>query len=578
MRHISSGASRGFALLVLGGAAIAPSTASAHNGAIHRAMTETAYDVIVAAEAYHDKKPLPEELLKVFTLATKDPAMSAFVDALAASGPKLRAIPAGLISPYSWECYDPVFIDKTGSKIATWSPDPTIAHANIPMGQLRYAVSNDYITGTDCGVDVGWDPGVVWKGLLGNADFFNGDHTGTALGFWSVGPDNAMDDIHMTLRPSNALGLSYIKKWIETIGGAAAATVWIPIKCAFKCAEAILTFGLAGSCKKCLEDAVNDAKSASHEAVSEIDGLLPMVGDITNANFTGIPHHVNPPGPKPFVGPWSVPNDSYDDQWGLLVDRAGPNSVPDPIEIVAIAASDITGLSFRAEKCDAIQNYQIGTNADGHPATVHRDTEDWQYLSWPHVAMTPVDNLGMFGWMETEGYAHKGAFQASLPLDPTKLAYRLGWSLHAIGDATVPMHTTGTFGWGHRPFEDSMQNLTTALFRRDSIALTARMVDTLLKRAFEWRKIVLAWRAAHPGEPDLPMRDLVSGVAAQTMARIPLSGFDVFNPYASTQYLYDKHAANLIYDSGPIDLYQDLIDAGTSAEITVLASAMELLP
>ena len=70
MRHISSGASRGLALLVLGGAAIVPSTASAHNGAIHRAMTETAYDVIVAAEAYHDKRPLPEELLKVFTLAT----------------------------------------------------------------------------------------------------------------------------------------------------------------------------------------------------------------------------------------------------------------------------------------------------------------------------------------------------------------------------------------------------------------------------------------------------------------------------------------------------------------------------
>lgn len=62
------------------------------------------------------------------------------------------------------------------------------------------------------------------------------------------------------------------------------------------------------------------------------------------------------------------------------------------------------------------------------------------------------------------------------------------------------------------------------------------------------------------------------------MTRLSLSSFDVFSSTASTQYLVDKEGANLIYDNGPIDLYQDLVDEGTAAELTVLASLMEVLP
>lgn len=392
--------------------------ANAHNGSTHKAMTETAYDVMVAAEHFHDKTTLPESLRSVFTSLSSDPEMKAFLDALAAAAPKLRSLPVGLPNPYSWDCYDPEFAAKTGSTKTKWSANPMDNLAAIPLGDVPYAIDSDYLTGTDCGVDTTWDPGVVWRDLLGKnpviitkppvADFQSGDHTGTALGVWSIGPDNELNDIHMTLRTSNAGALGYLKKWIETIAGAGAGTVWVPVKCGLKCGAAFLWPPLAAECKKCIESAVNDGKNATHEGVTEIDGLLWNEGDIQNANFTGIPHHVNPPGAKPFGGIWAVPNDSYDDQWGLIVDRAGPTSLPDPIEFVTMAASDMVGLSFLAEKSGAIQNYQIATSADGHAATVHRDNNEWEYLSWPHVAMTPVDNLGMFGWMELEGYAKKG--------------------------------------------------------------------------------------------------------------------------------------------------------------------------
>lgn len=184
------------------------------------------------------------------------------------------------------------------------------------------------ITGTDCGVDTEWDPGEVWRELLVPpgivtgpvvADFMRGDHTGGVLGFWSIGPD--------------------LKKWIETMAGGAAGTVWVPVKCGMTCGAAFLWPGLVDDCKKCLKSAVDDSKAAAHEGVTEIDGLLWSEGDIQNANFTGIPHHVNPPGAKPFGGIWAVPNDSYDDQWG-------PTSMPDYIELVAMATSDLIGLSF----------------------------------------------------------------------------------------------------------------------------------------------------------------------------------------------------------------------------------------
>lgn len=35
------------------------SPAAAHNGAVHRAMTETAYNVILGAERFHDKATMP---------------------------------------------------------------------------------------------------------------------------------------------------------------------------------------------------------------------------------------------------------------------------------------------------------------------------------------------------------------------------------------------------------------------------------------------------------------------------------------------------------------------------------------
>ena len=44
----------------------------------------------------------------------------------------------------------------------------------------------------------------------------------------------------------------------------------------------------------------------------------------------------------------------------------------------------------------------IATTADGQQASVHRDDNDWEYLSFSHIPFTPLDNLGMFGWQQLE--------------------------------------------------------------------------------------------------------------------------------------------------------------------------------
>lgn len=85
-------------------------------------------------------------------------------------------------------------------------------------------------------------------------------------------------------------------------------------------------------------------------------------------------------------------------------------------------------------------NYEIllGTapiGSDFHRNTVHRDKNAWETPTVPHLQLAPVGNLGMFGYEQAK--ALKGG---------AREAYRLGWPLHALGVASVPMHAVGASG------------------------------------------------------------------------------------------------------------------------------------
>jgi hypothetical protein len=537
----------------------------AHNGDVHQAMTDAAYHTMLLVEQARSRD-LADDIERTLISMQGGPEMDAFLQAISAAAPKLRSLPAGLPPPKQSVCADTAVINKYGSS-PSWG---TSDFASQSLQKVPFAIKSTFITGNDCGIDPTWRPGGVFSDV--NTD----DHTGNVLGLWSIGPDDEKDDVHIFFRPTNMLGLSYLKSVLETALGAAAGTVWVPIKCAVDCIGSALTFGLAGDCGQCIDDAINDAKGTAHEGVSELDGLAGGFGDHTSGSYTGMSHHINVNPDK--GGPWSVPLTLHDDLPGMLTDRAGPSGVPDPMELVTMAVADFSGMSVHYDPSLAPKRYEIGTGADGHLASIHRDAADWEYLSWPHVAFTPLDNLGMFGWQEAEAFAGVGDFPASgIAVDRTKIAPRLGWALHAVVDATVPMHVTGTFGWGHRPYEDAHSHMLNELLARDDRAASLAWVRDVLRRALVWRTLVLDWRATHKSS-DVPIRELVTAIARKTMTETENGHMSVFNPLASSAYVAYDELPIALYELGDRPFYAGLMAEGVAATLALLTSTAEVLP
>src|SRR6185436_5920468 len=120
----------------------------------------------------------------------------------------------------------------------------------------------------------------------------------------------------------------------------------------------------------------------------------------------------------------------------------------------------------------------------------------------------------------------------------------LGWPLHALGDAVAPHHLIGSTGWGHRPFEDAVDRqwwpiryvADPASNQVGDVAAQTVQVQRILSQAFKWRRFILDWRAKHPGK-DVPVRDLVTAVAQETLTELVAKGTWPYGATASTYYL-----------------------------------------
>jgi hypothetical protein len=169
----------------------------------------------------------------------------------------------------------------------------------------------------------------------------------------------------------------------------------------------------------------------------------------------------------------------------------------------------------------------------------------------------------------------------------------LGWPLHAIGDATAPMHVIASPAWGHRPFEDAQEELWPAIRNMSALyadpepsQITPQLLQarSIYLKAFEWRQFILNWRAAHPGhDKDVPIRDLVTAVAENTYqysVNKMATDFWPFHPFASMEYLASEGSAVSIYTGRPdaVELVRPLIENGVAAKIAFLVSAAEVLP
>jgi hypothetical protein len=267
------------------------------------------------------------------------------------------------------------------------------------------------------------------------------------------------------------------------------------------------------------------ASSWSHstDPVDYVDGWIPgipysLVGDDTE--FNGLWHFIeanSTPGPR----------GRYNNPSGMYYPNAGPQWDPGELDDDIIDFTSATGLSLNSRSSDGVSNY----------APFDDDTRNW--IKWQaHVIglteFSPVDNLARYG---QKVYDDNNAYGFHLS------AFGLGWPLHALGDASVPMHVANTTSWGHRPYEDAVNDIFPYALRFETDAPKAgspgqdyftdchRAVEIVLKAYSWWQQYGMA-NGNH-----IDIADLVGRVASNSRMWID-SHQNVYNDDLSVTYQF----------------------------------------
>jgi len=515
-------------------------TCSAYNQDSHKLLVDYVWQVMLAVDSLGRGITPPEQPFQNLAISPD------FSRRLQLAVKKIHSLPANLPPPKDTRCADPELIQQLGTNTPNW--DNGGDFSKMPLDLVRYPIALDYESGNDCGIQLKWSPGTAYQ-------YFNkNDYSGTVLGYWAQYPDSLLDDFHVGVKPTSAGGMSAINEGLALAGAVPAATVWVPVKCAWKCLKSLATFS-PSDCGDCCKDAINTGANTARDIVSGAESIIPIVGDIKNDAIVGMSHHINVP----------LDNTDYDDLSGLLISRAGPLGVPGALEAAAIALADATGATVRYDDSAAPKNYEVQNAQDGSPNSRHRNAGDWEFLPFVHTPMPPVDNLGWYGLQK---------FGAQ-PGPNTKF---LGFALHAIGDATVPMHVAGAFGWGHRPYEDAVSALHHDLLAADRQTEPHRVNTILLPRSEAYYKIISDWRTAHPeNATGVPLRALVTAVA-KTSWSVAKSDPSLFNDALSVAYLSPAQDAAILAYTLKKPVMQQLVDEAVAASIAFLVATGEVLP
>lgn len=486
----------------------------AYNAQTHQDLTAYAFELMVVAE----QSP---EIKNAFA---QEPALLAFLSKLAKVAEAIERLPSNLPAPHLDFCSDPEAAKKVISLRPKW-PAPL---ERASMSAIPYPIDVQYVSNEkSCGVRHDWLAGVLYRNKF-ESEF---GHAGNVLGFWAAHPDDLLNEVRLQFRPTNLAPFNALKLALEAAGGAAIGTVWVPIKCFTRCASALLELDF-DDCKACVSDAVDQGSDVAHDGIATVDGLFPGFGEFKSEMLVGMCHHIDIKDQVVAPG-WSpIPKRKYDDVSGLYGVSAGPFGVPGFIEKLAVGGSQL-GISVNYDESDSVKNYQVEDGHDYHANTEMRDKADWEYLNWPFVPMTPLDNLAWFGWDRFRASVVEVGADSSGLLQ----SKYLGWVLHGLGDATVPMHVTGTFAWGHRPYEDAVEELGRALLGGDEHGNAVQHAIAVLRAAHAHRQFIDQWRADHPDRPgDVPVRDLVTRLARKTF-EVSLANTAVFDDTASSLYL-----------------------------------------
>jgi hypothetical protein len=543
-------------LVLFGHASILAPPAHAHNEPIHQAMTDYAYEVLLAGALY-SSGTLPRGAADVEDrlrrLAIANPAMNGFYADMAKALPELRKLKSGLVGELNLlgqpkECSP---FGPFQGQPADWQLPPGQTLEETEMGSLRFPVKVTFGRGAAfCGIDEEWKP----SGALATVNVapMNGhrDHTGVTLGYHSAGPDFRLHDWRMRSTTLETLQDPFVA---GSIGAGVSALVFA--LCAIACGIMPIL------CPAC--PAI--AAGAGGIVIDEIMSL--DAAEFEHSDFVGMGHHVDVKPSPPFTS-------LFDDRRGKFAPEAGPSGSPDTLELMTFVLFDLLGWHVNFDASDGAKNYEIilfpggsgGIGGDEHRNSINRGAADWEPETAIHNQFTPVDNMARFGW---QGFVNKS--------DTSEAAEQLGFSLHALGDASSPMHTVGTAGHGHRPYEDSVDMKYHELVGSESQPQSLATISVVLARAFVWRQAILAWRAQTGHAKDVPLRDLVTQLAMLTRQKAEASPA-VWNSAASLEYFFgSESAAKAVYETSAMTaLQRDTVVEAIALKLAFLVSTAEV--
>ena len=380
-------------------------------------------------------------------------------------------------------------------------------------------------------------------GLAG--EFGSTEGQGLALGWHSKAGDDCMEDVVLGINVAQIL----INFPIPFLGGLSLRQVFdialVAVALPVLCIGSIL-----GGDDCSLDSARNFAAKAN--PATALAGLVPPIdADITMGMLTGIPHFINA------VGAPGLPHNSFDDRRGMLYDQAGPNFNPGAVDVAINLLLEKTGavldVDVGASDTHAllVDRYDLGPGVgDGHSEGHHRRSKwEWNRETVGHTEITPLDNYAYFGWNQFKG-------------DRRRSVAALRWPLHALGDATVPMHVTSTTGWGHVPYEKAMNASLGAMRFDTGSAATVFHVSQLeqarriLGEAYRVRQRIKQRRSELGRTNDTPVRDLITMLAQDTLVTVDLLGGDWYcdtcsvgdfagSDAATEHYLNEDHQSRM---------------------------------